>query len=115
MADALAYFGDTSTSETETFIRNFDRWFDCMNVRSLSEAKAKRKPDLEPNTSPDDSRLKVNGVVTHRPYDHHKSSTFLFVCCCCCLGGEREVASELAQPLGAYSTPRLDTCLPSPP
>ena len=30
-----------------------------MNVRSLSEAKTKRKPDLEPYTTPDDSRLKV--------------------------------------------------------
>ena len=59
VADALAYFGDPSTSETEVFIRNFDRWFDCMNVRSLSEAKTKRKPDLEPYTSPDDSRFKV--------------------------------------------------------
>ncbi len=59
MADALAYFSDESTTETENFVRMFDRFFDCLNVRSLSEWKSKLKPDLQPYTSPDDSRLKV--------------------------------------------------------
>lgn len=59
MADAFRFFGDEATSETEVFARNFDRFFDCMNVRSLTEWKVKRKPDLKPYTSPDDSRLKV--------------------------------------------------------
>ncbi len=59
VADALAYFGDESTTETENFIKMFDRFFDCLNVRSLSEWKSKLKPDLQPYTSPDDSRLKV--------------------------------------------------------
>ena len=59
MADALAYFGDENTIETEKFIRMFDSFFDCLNVRSLSEWKSKLKPDLQPYTSPDDSRLKV--------------------------------------------------------
>lgn len=60
VADAFAYFGDVSTTETETFVRNFDRLFDCLNVRSLSEWKAKAKPDLKPYSSPDDSRLTVS-------------------------------------------------------
>lgn len=59
MADAFAYYGDPATSETELFVRNFDRLFDCLNVRSLSEWKTKKKPDLKPYTSVDDSRLKV--------------------------------------------------------
>ena len=59
MADGFAYFGDASMTETETFVRQFDRLFDCLNVRSLSEWKAKAKPDLKPYTSPDDSRLTV--------------------------------------------------------
>ena len=28
MADAFAYFGDDLTTETEVFVRNFDRFFD---------------------------------------------------------------------------------------
>ena len=59
VADALAYFGDPATKETEHFIRQFDRLFDCLNVRSLSEWSHKNKPDLKPYTSPDDSRLEV--------------------------------------------------------
>ena len=59
MADALAYFGDTDTTETELFIRNFDRLFDCLNVRSLSEWATKQKDDLKPYTSTEDPRLKV--------------------------------------------------------
>ena len=62
VANALAYFGDTTTKETEIFIRNFNRLFDCLNVRSLSEWYEKRNPDLKPYKSPDDPRLKV------RPY-----------------------------------------------
>ena len=60
MADALAYFGDPDTRETERFIRYFDKLFDCLNVRSLSEWKTSRKPDRKPYTSPDDDRFKVS-------------------------------------------------------
>ena len=45
VADALAYFEDPTTEETETFIRYFDRFFDSMNVHSFSEWKTSRKPD----------------------------------------------------------------------
>ncbi len=30
VADALAYFGNPATEETETFCRTFDRFFDCL-------------------------------------------------------------------------------------
>ncbi len=59
MADAFSYFGESETTETEVFVRNFDRFFDCLNVRSKSEGTKKRKPDLRPYTSPEDERLKV--------------------------------------------------------
>lgn len=59
VADALAYFGDPCTKETEKFLRCFDKLFDCLNVRSLSEWRTSRKPDRKPYTSPDDDRLKV--------------------------------------------------------
>ena len=35
----------------------FDRFFDCMNTRRLTEGKEKRKPDLDPYRSPNDARL----------------------------------------------------------
>ena len=63
VADAFAYFGDNSTTETEIFVRNFDRLFDCLNVRSLSEWKSKAKSDLKPYARPDDCRLKVCNTV----------------------------------------------------
>lgn len=42
------------------FIRNFDRFFDCLNVRSSKEAVYKRKPDLRPYRDPCDPRLTVS-------------------------------------------------------
>ena len=59
MANALSYFGDPETQETEVFLRYFDRFFDCLNVRSISEAGQKRKDDLKPYISTDDERLTV--------------------------------------------------------
>ena len=62
VADALAYFGDPKTEETERFIRYFDKFFDCLNVRSFSEWKTRRKPDRKPYTSPNDPRLEVKSL-----------------------------------------------------
>ena len=76
VADAFAYFGDPSTSETETFVRHFDRLFDCLNVRSLSEWKTKAKPDRKPYTRPDDSRLEVTNSC------NYQSVTLLIVALC---------------------------------
>jgi hypothetical protein len=63
VADAFSYYNDPATTETEAFIRRMDRLFDCLNVRNHSEWQQKRKEDLKPYTSPDDSRLKVYGYV----------------------------------------------------
>ena len=59
VADALSYYGDPITKETEHFIRMFDDFFDCLNVRSLNEWQHKIKPNLKPYRSPNDSRLEV--------------------------------------------------------
>lgn len=59
VANAFAHFGDPETSETEHFIRQFDRFFDCLNVRSPTEGYQKRKESLKPYTSSDDARLVV--------------------------------------------------------
>ena len=46
VCDAFSYFGDPTTKETEKFILMMDRFFDCLNVRSLNQWKEKRKPVL---------------------------------------------------------------------
>ena len=56
----MEYFQDETTSETREFIRHFDRFFDCMNVRCTSEAVYKRKPDLRPYRDPSDPRFSVS-------------------------------------------------------
>ena len=66
VADAMAYFGDPETTETEIFIRKFDQFFDCLNVRSLSE--------LKPYTSVEDERLKGN--IEIRVMDNTVKCTF---------------------------------------
>ena len=48
VAEAFDYENNPATSETERFVRIFDKFFDLMNVRSLMEGKCKRKPNLNP-------------------------------------------------------------------
>ena len=67
MADAMAYYHalrmDSDTTETEKFVRTFDRFFDMLNTRCLEEGVQKIKPDLHPYRSSDDTRLKVSCTV----------------------------------------------------
>ncbi len=69
MADAMAYYQslhvDSDTSETERFVRNFDRFFDMLNNRCLEEGIRKIKPDLNPYRSSEDKRLKVCVLCTN--------------------------------------------------
>ena len=60
VADALSLEGNDMLRETEHFVRMFDRFFDCMNVRSLKEGVYKRKPDLSPYRESSDPRLTVS-------------------------------------------------------
>lgn len=46
--------------ETERFVRIFDRFFDMLNTRSMNESIFKRKPDLAPYRTSEDTRLMVN-------------------------------------------------------
>ena len=48
--------------ETARFCHMFDRFFDCLNTRRAGEGREKRKPDLEPYASDEDSRLIVSSV-----------------------------------------------------
>lgn len=56
VSDALEYFGDPSTTETQKFVHIFDDLFDCLNGRSISAVKPNRRPYF----TPDDSRLRVS-------------------------------------------------------
>ena len=51
-------FGGPDCQETAKFFLHMDRFFDCMNVRSTTEADKKRKPDLAPYRSVDDGRFR---------------------------------------------------------
>ena len=48
--------------------RNFDRFFDCLNVSNLSEGHKSRKLDLYPYRTPDDTRFDVSTVIHHHKY-----------------------------------------------
>ena len=48
-----------SAAATVTFIRIFDKFFDCLNVRSTKEGYKKRKDELLPYENIDDPRFQV--------------------------------------------------------
>lgn len=59
VANALESFYGQEVQGTVKFIRMFDKFFDCLNSRSLTEADRNRKPNMAPYKSPHDQRLKV--------------------------------------------------------
>ena len=60
VAHAMELMGDPEMTETIRFVRFFDRFFDCLNVSSLSEGRQTRKTDLYPYRSPNDKRFTVS-------------------------------------------------------
>ena len=62
VSSALTYEGQQYTQETAKFCKMFNKFFDCLNVRSLDECVLKQKPDVRPYKYKDDSRLKVKIV-----------------------------------------------------
>ena len=77
VAEAFSLEENDALHETERFIRTFDHFFDCMNVRNFNEAIYRRKPDLRPYRSSDDARLSVsvNNIIImyHVPLIIHVS------------------------------------------
>ena len=63
MANALKYYGQPETVETERFVRFFDKLFDCLNVRTANEDLTKKKPNLKPYRAVADQRLAVSPVA----------------------------------------------------
>ena len=60
VANALAFYGNPATKETEGFVRNFDKFFDCLNVRCRDEYRRERKANLAPYTQENNERLVVS-------------------------------------------------------
>ena len=59
VANALFFYGDPATKETERFVRNMDKFLDCLNVRFRDEFHRRKKNNLAPYTQESDERLKV--------------------------------------------------------
>lgn len=57
VANALELVYGPDTSETVCFIRHMNKFFDCLNTRSLYEARNTRNNNVSPYTSEDDERL----------------------------------------------------------
>ena len=59
VAEALAMENKPHLSETVRFVKTFNKFFDLLNVRSLTEAQIHRNPNVRPYRSVDDDRFKV--------------------------------------------------------
>ena len=62
VAHALEQTGREDVIETVKFVRNMDKFFDCLNVTNFNDGIHHNKPFQEPYTSKDDIRLKVNEI-----------------------------------------------------
>ena len=62
VANALELFHGPDNQATVEFVRVFDKFFDCLNVRNKREWIVKRKGDLKPYETVDDPRLEVYGM-----------------------------------------------------
>ena len=56
---ALQFVVGERAKETAAFVQNFDKFFDCLNVRSFKAGKETRNPFKDPYRSASDERLKV--------------------------------------------------------
>ena len=56
-SEALKFYSIRDSAATQTLLLFMDRFFDMLNVRSPEEAVKKRKDDLRPYSSAEDSRL----------------------------------------------------------
>lgn len=59
VASALEIISKEKTKETRVFIRNVDKFFDCLNVKSPLLGKLKRNDNILPYKNSSDERFKV--------------------------------------------------------
>ena len=70
MASALQLSKDDSVKGTATFVSMFDKFFDTLNVSSLSAGKLKRNAFKSPYRSGADFRLKVVSFYIFFSFNH---------------------------------------------
>ena len=75
MSQALQLTGGEEAAEMARFIGLVDKFFDCVNVSSLTKGKFKRKVFQNPYRSGDDFRLKVCFHV--RTCSYHTEEIFV--------------------------------------
>ena len=63
VAEAFSFYGNPDMVETEIFVRTYDKFFDCLNVRSRDEYIRTKKPNVAPYTSTNDERLVVSNLA----------------------------------------------------
>ena len=63
VANAIAREDKPELRETEQFCRYFNKFFDCLNTRSVYEGQRKRNHDVDPYTSANDQRIEVCTVA----------------------------------------------------
>ena len=71
MAKALQFANKEELEETINFVSKFDKWFDCLNVSSLSAGKLTRNLFKSPYCSATDFRLKVLIHLCHFIFNVH--------------------------------------------
>ena len=59
VSDCFKLMQNEAYEETAKFCLLFDKFFDCLNTRRAGEEKEKRKPDLDPYRSIEDTRFTV--------------------------------------------------------
>lgn len=74
MAEAIALENDDNLRETERFVRLFNKFFDIMNIRCITEYVRTRNPDKKPFYDENDDRLKVCMTDIHVYSVHYKYS-----------------------------------------
>lgn len=75
VAIALRESGDEDVTATAEFCDMMNRFFDCTNVRSLTEHSMKRNPFIRPYSSPEDERLTWMKEVLLKYLNDWKEST----------------------------------------
>ena len=62
VAEAIALENDESLKECERFVKNFNKFFDIMNIRCTTEYIHSRNSDKKPFYGADDERLMVSQI-----------------------------------------------------
>ena len=77
VSDCFKLMQNEAYEETAKFCLLFDKFFECLNTRRAGEGKEKRKPDLDPYRSIEDTRFTVRYADLIR-YGWHINNIILY-------------------------------------